>query len=139
MCGAGSRSKSIVVDRRVARAKGISRTKSKVLFSDGVSGDRVTAIEAAFPGKQLDRVLDEIEEAPGIVLFTLLEKDLVQRLEAKCKDINLPSLTTPSPTISVSWIASCFRMANISSCLRIVLAFSTPFSSANRHSSRVAA
>src|SRR5580658_10064021 len=35
--------------------------------------------------KQLDRVLDEIEEAPGIVLFTLLEKDLVARLEAKCK------------------------------------------------------
>jgi hypothetical protein len=31
--------------------------------------------------KQLDRVLDEIEESPGIVLFTLLEKDLVGRLE----------------------------------------------------------
>src|SRR3954454_8915779 len=37
--------------------------------------------------------------------------------------------------MSVSWIASCFRMANISSCLRMVLAFSTPFSSANETSS----
>ena len=32
-------------------------------------------------------------------------------------------------------IASCLRMANISSCLRMVLAFSTPFSSANETSS----
>ena len=31
--------------------------------------------------KQLDRVLDEIEEAPGIVLYTLLEQDLAERLE----------------------------------------------------------
>ncbi len=56
----------------------------------------VTAVEHVYPlvrsQKQLDRVLDEIEEAPGIVLFTLLEKDLVLRLEAKCKEINIPSL-----------------------------------------------
>src|SRR5580693_4692535 len=41
----------------------------------------VTPVEHVYPlvrsQKQLDRVLDEIEEAPGIVLFTLLEKDLV--------------------------------------------------------------
>src|SRR3984885_5541019 len=43
--------------------------------------------------------------------------------------------TTPSPIMSISWIASCLRMANISSCLRMVLAFSTPFSSANATSS----
>jgi len=38
-------------------------------------------------------VLSEIEESPGIVLFTLLEKDLVGRLEAKCQAINVPSLS----------------------------------------------
>jgi hypothetical protein len=32
------------------------------------------------------------------VLFTLLEKDLVARLEAKCKAINVPSL-------SIAWSA----------------------------------
>ena len=57
----------------------------------------VTPVEHVYPlvrsQKQLDRVLDEIEEAPGIVLFTLLEKDLVIRLEAKCKEINVPSLS----------------------------------------------
>ncbi len=57
----------------------------------------VTPVEHVYPlvrsQKQLDRVLDEIEEAPGIVLFTLLEKDLVGRLEAKCQQINIPSLS----------------------------------------------
>src|SRR6201995_6181779 len=37
--------------------------------------------------------------------------------------------------MSVSAAASCLRIANISSCLRMVLAFSTPFSSANETSS----
>ena len=36
--------------------------------------------------KQLDRVLAEIEESPGIVLYTLLEENLVDRLESKCRD-----------------------------------------------------
>jgi len=51
----------------------------------------VTPVEHVYPlvrsQKQLDRVLSEIEEAPGIVLFTLLEKDLVGRLEAKCQEL----------------------------------------------------
>jgi [pyruvate, water dikinase]-phosphate phosphotransferase / [pyruvate, water dikinase] kinase len=51
--------------------------------------------------KQLDRVLDEIEEAPGIVLFTLLEKDLVGRLEAKCQQINIPSLSIIGPVMQL--------------------------------------
>ena len=48
----------------------------------------VSPVEHVYPlirsQKQLDRVLAEIEETPGIVLFTLLEEDLVARLEAKC-------------------------------------------------------
>jgi regulator of PEP synthase PpsR (kinase-PPPase family) len=51
--------------------------------------------------KQLDRVLDEIEESPGIVLFTLLEKDLVGRLEGKCKEINVPSLSIIGPVMQL--------------------------------------
>jgi regulator of PEP synthase PpsR (kinase-PPPase family) len=65
----------------------------------------VTAVEHVYPlvrsQKQLDRVLDEIEEAPGIVLFTLLEKDLVGRLEAKCKQINIPSLSIIGPVMQL--------------------------------------
>jgi [pyruvate, water dikinase]-phosphate phosphotransferase / [pyruvate, water dikinase] kinase len=65
----------------------------------------VTPVEHVYPlvrsQKQLDRVLDEIEEAPGIVLFTLLEKDLVLRLEAKCKEINVPSLSIIGPVMQL--------------------------------------
>src|SRR3569833_4502991 len=65
----------------------------------------VTPVEHVYPlvrsQKQLDRVLDEIEEAPGIVLFTLLEKDLVGRLEGKCKDINVPSLSIIGPVMQL--------------------------------------
>jgi regulator of PEP synthase PpsR (kinase-PPPase family) len=46
-------------------------------------------------------VLDEIEESPGIVLFTLLEKDLVGRLESKCKEINVPSLSIIGPVMQL--------------------------------------
>ena len=65
----------------------------------------VTPVEHVYPlvrsQKQLDRVLDEIEEAPGIVLFTLLEKDLVARLEAKCKEMNIPSLSIIGPVMQL--------------------------------------
>ncbi|WP_299713672.1 pyruvate, water dikinase regulatory protein [Tardiphaga sp.] len=65
----------------------------------------VTPVEHVYPlvrsQKQLDRVLSEIEEAPGIVLFTLLEKDLVGRLEAKCQEINSPSLSIIGPVMQL--------------------------------------
>jgi regulator of PEP synthase PpsR (kinase-PPPase family) len=65
----------------------------------------VTPVEHVYPlvrsQKQLDRVLAEIEEAPGIVLFTLLEKDLVARLEAKCQEINCPSLSIIGPVMQL--------------------------------------
>ncbi|MGX7745756.1 phosphoenolpyruvate synthase regulatory protein [Rhodopseudomonas palustris] len=65
----------------------------------------VTPVEHVYPlvrsQKQLDRVLQEIEEAPGIVLFTLLETELVNRLEAKCQEINSPSLSIIGPVMQL--------------------------------------
>jgi [pyruvate, water dikinase]-phosphate phosphotransferase / [pyruvate, water dikinase] kinase len=49
--------------------------------------------------KQLDRVLGEIDEAPGIVLYTLLEEDLVERLETKCRELGLPCLSILGPVL----------------------------------------
>ena len=49
--------------------------------------------------KQLDRVLAEIEESPGIVLYTLLEENLVERLETKCRDLGLPCLSILGPVL----------------------------------------
>ena len=49
--------------------------------------------------KQLDRVLADIEEWPGIVLYTLLEDNLVGRLEAKCQELGLPSMSILGPVL----------------------------------------
>jgi regulator of PEP synthase PpsR (kinase-PPPase family) len=49
--------------------------------------------------KQLDRVLEEIEEAPGLVLYTLLDQELIGRLEDKCRDLGLPCLSVLGPVL----------------------------------------
>jgi hypothetical protein len=64
---------------------------------------RVLPVEHMHPlvrtQKQLDRVLAEIEESPGIVLYTLLEENLVKRLEAKCRELSLPFLSILGPVL----------------------------------------
>src|SRR5262249_9823488 len=63
----------------------------------------VSPIEHIYPAvrtnKQLDRVLADIEEEPGVVLYTLLEPDLISRLESKCRDLGLPSLSVLGPVL----------------------------------------
>jgi regulator of PEP synthase PpsR (kinase-PPPase family) len=49
--------------------------------------------------KQLDRALTDLEESPGIVLYTLLEENLVERLETKCRDLGLPCLSILGPVL----------------------------------------
>jgi [pyruvate, water dikinase]-phosphate phosphotransferase / [pyruvate, water dikinase] kinase len=51
--------------------------------------------------KQLDRVLAAIEEFPGIVLYTLLEPDLANRLEGKCRTLGLPYLSILGPVLQL--------------------------------------
>ena len=51
--------------------------------------------------KQLDRVLNEIETAPGIVLYTLLEPELAERLEKTCRDLGLPYLSILGPVLGL--------------------------------------
>jgi regulator of PEP synthase PpsR (kinase-PPPase family) len=49
--------------------------------------------------KQLDRVLTEIAEAPGLVLYTLLDQTLIGRLEDACRDHGLPCLSVLGPVL----------------------------------------
>jgi len=49
--------------------------------------------------KQFDRVLAEIEEMPGIVLYTLLQANLGERLEQKCRELGLPCLSILGPVL----------------------------------------
>jgi [pyruvate, water dikinase]-phosphate phosphotransferase / [pyruvate, water dikinase] kinase len=60
-------------------------------------------VEHVYPAvrtnKQLDRVLTEIEEAPGVVLYTLLDQTWITRLEDKCRDLGLPCLSILGPVL----------------------------------------
>jgi [pyruvate, water dikinase]-phosphate phosphotransferase / [pyruvate, water dikinase] kinase len=49
--------------------------------------------------KQLDRVLTEIEEMPGIVLYTLLQENLAAKLEEKCRQLGVPCLSILGPVL----------------------------------------
>ena len=51
--------------------------------------------------KQLDRVLAEIENSPGIVLYTLLEKELATRLEDTCQSLGIPYLSILGPVLQL--------------------------------------
>ncbi|HMO30444.1 pyruvate, water dikinase regulatory protein [Enterovirga sp.] len=61
----------------------------------------VSAIEHVYPlvrsARQLDRVLSEIDAAPGIVLYTLVERDLAGALEEKCRELGCPHLSVLAP------------------------------------------
>lgn len=61
----------------------------------------VAAIEHVYPlvrsTTQLERVLSEIETAPGIVLYTLVEPDLAHRLEETCRATSSPYLSVLEP------------------------------------------
>jgi [pyruvate, water dikinase]-phosphate phosphotransferase / [pyruvate, water dikinase] kinase len=65
----------------------------------------VSPIEHIYPlvrtQKQLDRVLSEIETAPGIVLYTLLDPELTGRLEGKCQEQGLPYLSILGPVLGL--------------------------------------
>ena len=61
----------------------------------------ISPIEHVYPlvrtAKQLERVLTEIESSPGIVLYTLLDPELTERLEGKCRELGLPCRSILGP------------------------------------------
>jgi regulator of PEP synthase PpsR (kinase-PPPase family) len=61
----------------------------------------VSSIEHVYPlirtSGQLERAISEIESAPGIVLFTLVDGDLIKRLEAACHEVGSPCLSVLQP------------------------------------------
>jgi hypothetical protein len=65
--------------------------------------NNVAAVEHVYPSvrsnKQLDLVLAGIEEEPGIVLYTLLDDALIDRIETKCLDLGLPCLSVLGPVL----------------------------------------
>lgn len=49
---------------------------------------------------QLDRVLAEIEAAPGLVLYTMVNADLRRILEARCAELQMPAVSVLDPLLA---------------------------------------
>jgi len=63
------------------------------------------AIEHIYPlvrtEKQLDKVFSEIDEEPGIVLYTIVDQKLAHRIEERCQAMGLPSVSVLEPVLTV--------------------------------------
>lgn len=51
--------------------------------------------------KQLERALAEIEGAPGLVLHTMVNQELREVLEAKCRELGQPSVAVIDPVMNL--------------------------------------
>jgi regulator of PEP synthase PpsR (kinase-PPPase family) len=63
--------------------------------------DNVTPIEHIYPLvrslRQLERVVREIEDAPGVVIHTVVDRELRVELEARCRALETPCLAALDP------------------------------------------
>jgi len=63
----------------------------------------IEAIEHMHPlvrsDRQLDRVIDDIEASPGVVLFTLVDEAKANRLMRKCRELGLPCADVLDPVV----------------------------------------
>jgi hypothetical protein len=51
--------------------------------------------------RQLKRVLQEIEQTPGIVLYTITNRELSEELERRCVELKIPCLAVLQPIMQV--------------------------------------
>jgi regulator of PEP synthase PpsR (kinase-PPPase family) len=51
--------------------------------------------------KQLDRIVMELEQSPGIVLYTMVDRELGERLEAACRDLGIPCASVLEPVLQL--------------------------------------
>ena len=65
----------------------------------------VSSIEHIYPlvrtRHQLERAIIDIEASPGIVLFTLVDKELIYRLEEACREAGSPCLSVLQPIMDL--------------------------------------
>jgi [pyruvate, water dikinase]-phosphate phosphotransferase / [pyruvate, water dikinase] kinase len=63
------------------------------------------AIEHIYPlirtERQLMKVFEDIEEAPGIVLYTIVDQDLAHRIDERCAALGLPYVSVIEPVLAV--------------------------------------
>jgi regulator of PEP synthase PpsR (kinase-PPPase family) len=80
-------------------------TLAAIAKAAAVQYPMVRAIEHTHPlvrtQRQLKRVLADIEQQPGIVLYTVVNKSLVADLEQHCRDLKIPCLDVLQPIMQV--------------------------------------
>lgn len=80
-------------------------TLTAIAKAASVQYSLVSAVEHVHPlvrtKRQLDRVLQNIDMAPGIVLYTIVSKELSQMLEESCKELNIPCVPALRPVMEV--------------------------------------
>lgn len=63
------------------------------------------AIEHIYPlirtEKQLMKVFEDIEEEPGIILYTVVDQELARRIDERCAAMGLPCVSVLEPVLSV--------------------------------------
>jgi len=63
------------------------------------------AIEHIYPlvrtEKQLAKVFEDIEQEPGIVLYTLIDQQLATRIDQRCAEMGLPCVSVLEPVLAV--------------------------------------
>jgi regulator of PEP synthase PpsR (kinase-PPPase family) len=67
--------------------------------------ESISPIEHVYPlvrsARHLERVIADIEAAPGIVLYTLVEREIAGRLEQACRDAGLPTMNVLDPVVDL--------------------------------------
>lgn len=80
-------------------------TISAIAKAAAVQYQMVRAIEHMHPlvrtQRQLKRVLSEIEQQPGVVLYTIVNKALADELEEHCRMLKIPCLAVMKPIMQV--------------------------------------
>lgn len=63
------------------------------------------ALEHVYPliqtQRQLESVLDTIDGAPGIVLYTVVDPDISEMIKERCRQMNIPSVSVLDPVIGL--------------------------------------
>ena len=49
---------------------------------------------------QLDKVLARIEQAPGLVMYTIVDQQMRRRLEVKCAELQIPAIPVLDPLLN---------------------------------------
>ncbi len=80
-------------------------TLTAIAKAASVQYSLVRAIEHVHPlvrtKRQLNRVLQDIDSSPGIVLYTIVSKELGLELENSCKELNIPCVPVLKPVMEI--------------------------------------